>query len=780
MKRLKTYFTFLSRNKLFTCVNVAGLSISMMFVLLIANMVTRQLTIDRHVPDADRIYVLANEWNTGGHYQLGDRLKSRYPEIEDWSSMGGSTPLLLSQNDNVVHINTLFVKENFFDFFHFKLIEGNAKDVLVDDNSAVISRSCANRLFGTTQVIGKVLSIKSFDKQYVITGIAEDIDNSIFPAETEVFLPQINVKYYNESSDIEDTHMNFAFSSELFFRFVPGFNPQDKAADMAAYFKEFFWIYKNSLKEVRFIPMHDFYFSELHSYLGLKQYSFTQVFIFATAGILILLMAIFNYVSMSVAQTSYRAKEMATCRLLGSSRRDIFWHMIEESLLLTTGAFLLGFILAKSAEPYAIELLQVKTDLAGDLSVPVVLTYLAFILLLSFLSGFAPGTILSHYNPMDVVKGTFRRKTKALYLRLLSIAQMGLTLAMLTCALYLSIQIYRILHTPLGYTHEHILNYTPVSDLKAIHLFRDEARKLPFVRRVCLAQGTPVNGGNNSTMSVTGNKGEEEISFQYFKADSSFIPMFGIQITEDRRMPYDPSTFFFSRTAIDKLKEIGITDYFTTTYDQRIQIAGTFENFKIRSLMSPQLPLMMQITPKEDLYPWNILVQVQGDKPHEYKKQLDALYSRMVQGLPFESRWYDDLITDIYSDAIRMNKLMVVFTFTALLISLLGLTAMSIYFIAQRKRDMAVRRVFGASISNEVFRLMKFSFGSFCISLLVAIPLTVMGILQIDKAVPYESIFPYWVPAAAFLLVCGFSLATVYLIGLKATRENPVNNLKTE
>lgn len=780
MKRLKTYFTFLNRNKLFTFVNVAGLSISMMFVLLIANMVTRQLTVDKHVPDADRIYVLANEWNSGGHYQLGDRLKSRYPEIKDWSSIGGNTPLLLSQNDNVVNINTLFVKENFFDFFHFKLIEGNPKDVLVDDNSAVITRSCANRLFGTTQVIGKVLALKSFDKEYVITGIAEDIDNSIFPSEAEVFLPQINVKYYNESSNIEDTEMSNAVSSELFFRFVPGFNPKDKAADIAAYFKEFFWIYKYSLKEVRFIPMRDFYFSELHSYLGLKQYSFTQVLIFATTGILILLMAIFNYVSMSVAQTSYRAKEMATCRLLGSSRRDIFWHMIEESFLLTTGAFLLGFTFAKLAEPYALELLQVKTDLVGDLSVPVVLTYLAFILLLSFLSGFAPGTILSNYNPLDVVKGTFRRKTKALYLRLLSIAQTGLTLAMLTCALYLSTQIYRILHAPLGYTHEHILQYPPVSDLNAIHLFRDEAHKLPFVRNVSLAQGTPVDGGNNWTMPIRSNKGVEEIGFQYFRVDSAFISMFGIQITEDRHMPYDPSTSFFSETTIEKLKEMGSTDYFTITSGRRFQIAGTFADFKIRSLMSPQLPMMLQIYPKDDLYPWNILVQVQGDKPNEYKKQLDELYSRLIQGLPFESRWYDEMITDVYSDAIRMNKLMVVFTFTALLISLLGLTAMSIYFITQRKRDMAVRRVFGASISNEIVRLLKFSFGSFCISLLVAIPLTIIGIHQIDKAVPYESTFPYWVPIASFILVCGFSLATVYLISLKATRENPVNNLKTE
>lgn len=161
---MKTYFTFLERNKLFTFVNVAGLSISLMFVLLIANMVTRQLTVDKDLPDADRIYVFANEHWAGGHYNLGDRLQSRYPEIEDWCAIKVSNPYV-QPDDKPVQVLGASVKKNFFEFFRFPLLEGNREQLLTDDNSVVLTRSAALRLFGTEHAVGKTLK-----SSLVITG----------------------------------------------------------------------------------------------------------------------------------------------------------------------------------------------------------------------------------------------------------------------------------------------------------------------------------------------------------------------------------------------------------------------------------------------------------------------------------------------------------------------------------------------------------------------------------------------------------------------------------
>lgn len=191
-------------------------------------------------------------------------------------------------------------------------------------------------------------------------------------------------------------------------------------------------------------------------------------------------------------------------------------------------------------------------------------------------------------------------------------------------------------------------------------------------------------------------------------------------------------------------------------------------------------PLRMQIAPSDSISPWNILVEVRDDQPEAYKKQLDQLYSKIIDGYSFDSEWYDTLMQKIYEDITRMNHLILIFTCAALVISLLGLTAMSIYFIAQRKRDIAVRKVFGSDSRSEMLQLMKFSSVSLAVSLLIGLPLMYIGIQQIDKIVTYESSFPWWVPVAAFLIVALISLASVWLISRKAVRENPVLNLKTE
>lgn len=776
---MKTYFTFLERNKLFTFVNVAGLSISLMFVLLIANMVTRQLTVEKDQRDADRIFVFSHGKFANAHYLIGEKLQSRYPEVEDWCSFTpGFTQYTLIE-EKPVNIKLLTARKNFFEFFSYKLIEGKPEQVLLSNTSIVLTRSCANMLFGGQPALGKTLRIPNIgDQTFTVTGVMEDFNNSIIPDNIQAVIPYENAEYMNGSLSIKNDQMSNATSALVCIRCPKDVDPNVKADDIRAYLKEIWWF---GGKPVRFIPFRDFYFAtDLECNIPMEQYDLTMVWIILTAGVLILLMAVFNYISMSVAQTSYRAKEMATRRLLGSSRPDIFWRMIAESALLTFAAFVIGFLLAKAAEPIAMDLLQVKLDLVGDLSAGTLLIYMVFVLLLSYLSGFIPATILSNYNPLDVVKGTFRRKTKTIYLRTLNIVQNGLTIAMLTCALFLSVQIYRILHEPLGYTYGNILALTPAAENETLLAFRNEALQLPFVKRICFTQGTPRDGGNNNTMNVPIQGGIKSMGFQCFIADSSFIDMFGIQITQDRKLTNDDGAWLVSENAMKDMP--GITDYVPNERKGRtgFYISGTFKDFHIRRAMDEQRPLRIQIRDVEDVHPWEILIETNDGDLADYQRRLNTLYESFVKDIPYKSRWYHNQMRDQYKDLFRMNKLIGVFTGAAFLISLLGLTAMSIYFIAQRKRDMAIRKVFGSSPLEEQKRLMSFSLHSIGISLLVALPLAITGVRSINNIIEYESTFPWWVPIASVLIVSLISLVSVYLISRKATRENPVENLKTE
>lgn len=776
---MKTYFTFLERNKLFTFVNVAGLSISLMFVLLIANMVTRQLTVEKDQRDADRTFVFANGNHGTTHYLIGEKLQNRYPEVEDWCSYTSGATSYALIDEKPINIRLLISRKNFFQFFSYKLIEGNPEQVLLSNTSIVLTRSCANMLFGGQPALGKTLRFPNInDQTFTVTGIMEDFNNAIIPDNIQAIIPYENAEYLNPSVSIRDDNMSNASSAMVFIRCPQGVDPNAKADDIRAYLKEIWWF---GGKPVRFVPFRNFYFStDLGCDVDIEQYDLTMVWIILTAGVLILLMAVFNYISMSVAQTSYRAKEMATRRLLGSSRPDIFWRMIAESALLTFVAFVIGFLLAKAAEPIAMDLLQVKLDLVGDLSAGTLLIYIVFVLLLSYLSGFIPATILSNYNPLDVVKGTFRRKTKTIYLRTLNIVQNGLTIAMLTCALFLSVQIYRILHEPLGYTYGNILSLTPAAENETLLAFRNEALQLPFVKRICFTQGTPRDGGNNNTMNVPIQGGIKSMGFQCFIADSSFIDMFGIQITQDRKLTNDDNAWLVSENAMKDMP--GITDYVPNERKGKtgFYISGTFKDFHIRRAMDEQRPLRIQIRDVEDVHPWEILIETNDGDLADYQRRLNTLYESFVKDIPYKSRWYHNQMRDQYKDLFRMNKLIGIFTGAAFLISLLGLTAMSIYFIAQRKRDMAIRKVFGSSPLEEQKRLMRFSLHSIGISLLVALPLAIVGVRSINNIIEYESGFPWWVPIASVLIVSLISLVSVYLISRKATRENPVENLKTE
>lgn len=191
-------------------------------------------------------------------------------------------------------------------------------------------------------------------------------------------------------------------------------------------------------------------------------------------------------------------------------------------------------------------------------------------------------------------------------------------------------------------------------------------------------------------------------------------------------------------------------------------------------------PLVIKIAPADNLYPWIISVEVDDGDLKNFRQTLDRLYVEMTHATDASSDWYDDLMMDEYATYTTMEKVIVIFTLVALLISLLGLMAMNIYFITQRKRDIAVRKVFGSSAFAEQVTLVKFSLVSLLFSLLIAVPLMLFGFKQIDEVLSIEGAFPFWVPFAAFAIVAFITAVSVILISYKAANENPVENLKTE
>ena len=418
-------------------------------------------------------------------------------------------------------------------------------------------------------------------------------------------------------------------------------------------------------------------------------------------------------------------------------------------------------------------------DLMESMDVLHVAIYVAIVTAVSVVAGLVPAAVLSAYNPMDVVRGTFRRKTKSLYLRLLYVVQSMATIALLTCAGYVGLQIYRIVHTPMGYDHENVLLYYYMDRQKA-DLFRTELAKLPYVEGWTISDRVPPEAmGESGTFS--NGETEATLTMVYINCDTAFAGLYGIDVTE----AYSPYGAYLSHHAAQSIGLAdGATAYFRLLDGQtlRAEIAGRTSDWTARTALEPKRDVFLDIHKEGDegFYPMYISVKLRPGEIGEWRKEIDALYRDIYGTETKGGTLFDDLVRWQYYSIYRLRSTVGIFACVALLITLLGLTAMSLYFIAQRKRDMAIRKVFGSDNRRELLRLMRFSMVSLAAGFALSVPLTWAGVVQIDKIVAYGGAFPWWVSLAAFAVVAAVSLLSVWLISRKAVRENPVENLKTE
>lgn len=768
MKNLKSFFVFLGRNKLYTFINVFGLSVSLLFVILIANYTIGELSTDRFQKNAHRIFAVSDGERYGDAHHLIYRLESRYPEIEKScgvSHYGFITAKVANRN---VNISSYFVDSTFFDLFSFELVHGDRTQVLKSENSVVISESFAHKVFGDINPLGQVI-ILTDSVSVVVDGVAKDFKNTMF-LDFDIMLPFPIIRYFNDS--MFDEQLSNAGSTVVFMQTYEGADLVSKSADMLEYFKTFYWIYKEGVSDkVQVVSMEDMYFSGMytggdHLRFGNKEF----ITILLSVGLLILLFAVTNYINLTVAQTSFRAKEMATRRLLGSSRGAIFSKMICESLLICGTAFVIGLFLAFAFEPYANNLLQANISVFGDMTSLWAFAYLAFVVLIGVISGMIPAVIISKFKPIDVVKGTFKHKSKLVYSKVFIVFQNVITIVLIASALTMYLQIRYLINADLGYNRHAIIHIETwgANLAEQAKSFRNELRKLPCVEEVAFVQGTPLDGGNNFTMKYN----DAMISFQCFTLDSAAFKMLGLQIVRDNKLT--ENGWWFNETAMRMMGIPMDTTEVYVGYSNR-KISGVIRDFQLRDITQKSGACYIQFD--EDMYPWNILVKVNGDLVSSYKA-VGELHRQFSDGLEFNGNYIDHEIQGIYESERTTSTIVLFFAFVAILISALGLLAMATYFIQQRSMEIAVRKVFGSTSGEMLKRLMSDFLVLVVVAFVIAIPIiwyAMSLMLQWYRTtIPLSPLL--FITAGLFTLLIAF--VTIYRQSKRAADSNPVQSIK--
>jgi putative ABC transport system permease protein len=769
-----TFFKFLGRNKLYTLIDVFGLSVSLMFVILIGVYTTQELSTDRYHSKADRTYALGNDTHLGSAYRLAYRIQERYPEVEKVCPIANSETTVAIQ-DRRLKTDILFADSTFFDFFDFKLSATHPVQVLSARNYAVVSRSFARKAFGNEDPMGKAILIHD-SLSVVVNGVMDDVKNSTIPY-FDLLVRIDNVKYFNSNMDDED--FSNAGSAFIFIMEKEKARLQDKTDDMLAFFKEIFWPYKfGTWNKVQLIPLKQIYFSDING-LMLKQGDWKLVMILMSVGLAILLFAIANYVNLTVAQSGFRAKEMATRRLLGSSRQELFVRLMLESTLLCLLSFLLAVFLSFLCVPYADSLLETKINLPGALSVWSLLGAAGLILVLGAVSGWLPAMLISNVKPIDIVKGSFGKKNKMVFSRFFIVFQNVITIMLLAASITMTMQTNHLIHAPLGYNTDNIIDISTFSgdfkDKETMSFFANEVRQLASVKRVGFAQGTPFNGGNNNTTKYR----DKSISFQILGGDTACFEMLGYKIIKDNHSGNAGNNHaYFSRQAMKETELPDDAAEFRVNENRTMVIDGIIEDVQVRNITHDLQPVQFFFSTLETSYPWDILIETQGD-PATAFEQVKQVFERVTR-TNFSGQYMTDQIRESFSAQQRTSRIVILFTAIAVLISLLGLLATSTYFIRQRTKEIAIRKVYGAENFRMLSQLVLTFLAHVAVAFVIAVPLIGYIMNRWLSDYSYRINMSPWifVAAGAFCLLVSF--VSVYWQSRRAAHANPVQSLQSE
>ena len=796
---MKYFFRFLKNNPLYAVINVVGLALSLMFVILIGDYTYRQFSIDKWHKNHERIYVLGTEngnsllsWPDCAH-----SLKDRYPEVEDVCCVYMHNGKIKhedrvyeeAQGDNAGNI--MLADSNFFRFFDFKMIDGDRETALDSPEKCVVTESLAKALFPDGNALGQPLQIEGtryvfvsddngdpYDSSlvYTVSGVIKDLDKTVFLNETAVianFERAPQVLGYRLRNDLMASGPLGSTLSFLMLR--PGASLEDKIEDLTSYCIEsipVFNFYGNTKAAI--IPLDDLMFAPQNTGAGLQTGDKSLLGILLAVVLAILMFAVTNYINLTVANTGFRAKEMATRRLLGSDGLGISLELIGESTLMVFISFIIGGALALLLEDKVAVLFKGKIDILKDINFSTVSVSLLFIVLTGIISGIMPTISLSKYKPIDVVKGSFRYHSKMVLSRIFIILQNVITMTMMAATLTILLQMSHLVKAPLGYNTENIFRVS--SDNPEV--MRNALKSQPFVQEIGSFSGTSLDG-NYRSMSTRKDKDNNNLLVYLTTWDKEFIDIMGINLVKDNHLSGDVK--YINEELAGKLS-LGDGESEVTWGDGKVmQVAGIFSNFHMTNILDPYQPFLISVKDTDEIEDPNFMVKTDGS-PDARKKLCDLIkeIDGTTEHLDWKLQSVDDNIKASLNEEKNTMRIVSIFTGVAVLISILGFIGMSLFFIRQRKKEIGVRRIMG-STTNEVLSLLLTKFcAPLLVSFIFAVPLSWFIMDKWLESFSYRIGLSPWIFIASGAVSLLIAVVSIFFQTLHAAHSNPADAIRAE
>jgi len=803
----KNYFKVairnLLRNKGYTIINLSGLAVGVAACILIMLFVKSEWSYDKFHSRSGRLYRLWLEekeaedkvfTETVTPIPLGPALQNSIPEIESTCRVYSFNANLKTNSVNTTTVQATIVDETFFNLFDFRIDEGNSQNPFPSPNSVVITSDFSKKYFGNSSPLGQVIQLELNDTliPFTVTAIVNNV-----PEESSIkfnlLIPFSNDHYLWSEKTRHAWHQIF---NETYALMKSPVNPDAFTDKFEKFAKQVLGNgYRPGTYNLHLQPITDIHLNNALPE-GIQPISSpVYSYVLSAIGIIILIIACFNFITLSIARSTSRAMEVGVRKVLGAGRKQLVIQFWTETFLFTVSAIILGLLLAILFSGPFNSLFQKNLEVSFSFSF--ILFIAALTIFIALLAGIYPAVVLSGFNPTEVFKGRQGATGNRGKLRHALIAvQFVASICLITCTIVVSRQMNYIQNKDLGYQKDRVIvvqtNKGGEEGSKLAELYKDELRKLPQVKSSSVSLYTLVE---NSWIGVgftdVGNKYRE---FSANVVDADFLQTMKIELVAGRNFKADKSD---AKTGIiineSMAKEYGWKDAVGKRFPGKFdaEVLGVVKDFNYQSLHTKINPLMLA----SNADPINrgienvnlsfppqarISVLMQGGSLNENVEMLEQAWKRIEKVQAFDYNFLDETLAAQYAQEVRSNKIILVAAGLSIFIACMGLFGLTTLIVNRRLKEIGIRKILGAHVISIVSLVSKEFVVIVCIASVIAFPLAWYAMNKWLEDFAYRINISWWMLMLSAAIALLITLATVGFQALRAAMENPVNSLRTE
>lgn len=805
----KNYFTIAIRNFLknrtFTLVNLTGLAIGLASVIMILSYVGYELSYDKHYSNSNRIYRIVEVRNKGGiktesviaNEGLAIALKREFPEVDAVTYVGSTKLNFLTQGE-VIAADALTADSGFFKVFNLTFLYGNPSTALKQTNSIVITNKTAKKYFKNQNPVGEKLNLEKWDGSslsFTITGVIKDIPaNTHFKTEaiTSVNENHANLNYWEGYS---------AMPQYMLLKSKTSINQLENKLNT-------FYSKYNFPKEIKieFQPVTSIH---LHSNIPNEPFvnsDIRYIYIFSATALLILFIACINYVNLTTARSLQRVKEVGVRKVLGAGRKQLSYQFIGESFLFFCAAIPFAFLIANVFWPLFVKIINIQVNNAYLISRQNILIISAISIISGITSGIYPSFFLSGLQPVAILKDSQKGFKVNLGIRkTLIVLQFIISVTLIISTIVIYKQLTFINNMPLGFNKEHLIVLPPQNSKNNYTAFKNELIQNINIKSVTTASWNIGERYGASSSMDNPNDSTKEVKFNFVDADFDFLKTMQIDLIEGRNFSPGYASDLVNVDSILSSRKFSSTEFTNilalrpiiisenTVKELQLRnpvgqvlklgalqgtVIGVIKDFQGLSLHQKTAPLVLRAwreNPHGSTY-----IRISPQNTPATLQYIQSKWKAFFPASKFDFSFVDERLQKLYDSERRLASLFTVFAVLAICIACAGLFSLVALMVQQRTKEIGIRKVLGAGITEIVKLITKDFVILITIAIFIASPLAWYAMNKWLQNFPYRIHISGWIFFIAGALAIAIALITISFQAIKAAMANPVKSLRTE